>query len=94
DTIKYVDDDMRVVNTPNRSHLYMAQTPQVFKYKSIKDAYKLVFDEKINVTDDSSLLEIVGKKVKIIKGDYSNIKITTQEDLLFGELIARKRENE
>ena len=94
DTIKYVDDDMKVVNTPNRSHLYMAQTPQVFKYKSIKDAYKLVFDEKINVTDDSSLLEIVGKKVKIIKGDYSNIKITTQEDLLFGELIARKRENE
>ena len=94
DTIKYVDDDMTVVNTPNRSHLYMAQTPQVFKYKAIKDAYKLVFDEQINVTDDSSLLEIVGKKVKIIKGDYSNIKITTKEDLLFGELIARKRENE
>ncbi len=93
DTIKYVDDSMRVVNTPNRSHLYMAQTPQVFKYESIKDAYKLVFDEKINVTDDSSLMEIIGKKVKIIKGDYSNIKITTEDDLLFGELIIRKRED-
>ena len=94
DTIKYVDSDMKVVNTPNRAHLYMAQTPQVFKYSSIKDVYKLVFDEKIKVTDDSSLLEIVGKKVKIINGDYTNIKITTQEDLLFGQLIARKREEE
>lgn len=91
DTIKYVDDDMRVVNTPNRAHLYLAQTPQVFKYSSIRDAYKLVFDEKINVTDDSSLLEIVGKRVKVIRGDYSNIKVTTEDDLLFGELIVRKR---
>ncbi|MDY6065806.1 MAG: 2-C-methyl-D-erythritol 4-phosphate cytidylyltransferase [Finegoldia sp.] len=92
DTIKYVNSDMKIVNTPNRSNLYMAQTPQVFKYEAIKEAYKMVFDEKISVTDDSSLMEILGKDIRVIEGNYNNIKITTMEDLYLGEIIVNEGE--
>lgn len=90
DTIKYVNSNMKIVNTPNRSNLYQAQTPQTFRYEAIKEAYDMVFDEKISVTDDSSLMEILGKNIRIIEGDYNNIKITTMEDLYIGEIIVSK----
>ncbi|MDO5754697.1 MAG: 2-C-methyl-D-erythritol 4-phosphate cytidylyltransferase [Tissierellia bacterium] len=87
DTIKYADKNKFVEYTPERSRLYQIQTPQVFQKDLLLKAYEQVFNEEIHVTDDSSLLEIIGVKVKIIMGDYSNIKITTKEDLLFGEII-------
>ncbi len=89
DTIKSIRDDKTIAFTPIRKYLYKAQTPQVFKKDILLDAYNKCFSEDIQVTDDSSLMEIIGEKVKIIDGDYSNIKITTKEDLLFGEIIAK-----
>lgn len=81
DTIKFVDENGYVDYTPNREHLYQVQTPQVFEKDLLKDSYKHIFEDDIKVTDDSSLLEIVGHKVFVTKGDYDNIKITTREDL-------------
>lgn len=92
DTIKYADKNGFVEYTPNRDRLYNVQTPQVFKKDILIKAYENVFDENIKVTDDSSLLEMMGEKVQIIIGDYSNIKITTKEDLLYGELILKQEE--
>lgn len=85
DTIKIVDDDNNIVNTPDRSFLYAVQTPQTFKYDVILKAHKYALDNNIFVTDDTSLVESLGYMVKMIEGSYSNIKITTPEDLIFGE---------
>ncbi|MDL2310596.1 2-C-methyl-D-erythritol 4-phosphate cytidylyltransferase [Peptostreptococcaceae bacterium OttesenSCG-928-C18] len=90
DTIKSVREDNTIAYTPKRKFLYNAQTPQVFKRNLIMDAYKKAFQDDIQVTDDSSLMEVIGEKVKIIEGSYSNIKITTKEDLIFGEIIAQR----
>lgn len=92
DTIKSIREDKTIAFTPARKYLYQAQTPQVFKRDVILDAYKKCFTEDIQVTDDSSLMEIIGEKVKIIDGSYSNIKITTKEDLVFGEIIAKSED--
>ncbi len=87
DTIKCVDQNAMVDYTPNRELLYQVQTPQVFRKEIIMEAYEINKEEKIKVTDDSSLVEKLGKKVKIVVGDYTNIKITTKEDLFVGEKI-------
>lgn len=79
DTIKIVDDDNIVISTTIRSNTYLIQTPQCFNRKVLLDAYKEYKNEYI--TDDCMLLEMNGYKVKIIEGDYTNIKITTKEDL-------------
>ncbi len=83
DTIKVVDKDGVIVDTPVRSTLVAAQTPQVFRGEDLIEAYEDAKRNKYLGTDDSSLLERRGKKVKIIDGSYSNIKITTKEDLRY-----------
>ncbi len=70
-----------VISTPERRNIFLAQTPQAFKYSLIIKAYKQAFKKKYFSTDDSALVEKLGKKVKIVSGDYSNIKITTKSDL-------------
>lgn len=92
DTVKSIKEDNTIAFTPARKYLYNAQTPQVFKRDLILNAYKKGFSENIQVTDDSSLMEVIGEQVKIIPGSYSNIKITTKEDLIFGEIIAEMEE--
>ncbi len=82
DTIKVVGADGEILATPNRAGLIAVQTPQTFRGDILKKAYKKAEDEKFLGTDDSSLVERVGEKVKVITGDYDNIKITTLEDLL------------
>jgi len=78
-----------VSKTLDRSLLWEIQTPQVFKKEWLLEAYRKF--GKIKVTDDSSLIEKLGKKVKIVLGSYSNIKITTPEDLVIAKAIARSR---
>ncbi len=91
DTIKLVNNYMEVSNTPDRKNLWAIQTPQTFKYSIIKDAYEKVnFEETI--TDDASLVERAGYPVKVIMGDYQNIKLTTPDDLLLAEEILKKGE--
>ena len=90
DTIKVVKRNGEVETTPNRDFLYNIQTPQIFKKDIIIKAYELAKYKSIRVTDDASLVEILGKKVKVVIGDYDNIKITTKEDIYIGELILKK----
>ena len=82
DTIKVVGIDGEILATPNRAGLIAVHTPQKFRGDILKEAYKKAEAEKFLGTDDSSLVERAGEKVKIITGDYDNIKITTLEDLL------------
>ncbi len=87
DTIKITDKDSFIVSTPDRDMLWAAQTPQAFKYDLIMEAHVRARAFGFIGTDDASLVEMIGEKVKIIKGSYENIKITTPDDLKFAELI-------
>lgn len=89
DTIKVIDNDKNIVDTPNRSVLWAVQTPQTFDYNILIDAYKDAFKNKFYGTDDAVLVERIGYKVKMLEGSYNNIKITTQEDLNVGSQILR-----
>lgn len=91
DTIKVVDEDEFAIDTPNRSVLWQVQTPQTFATSLIKEAYgRLMEQETIAVTDDAMVVEqMTGRKVKLVKGSYENIKITTPEDLLIGEAFLK-----
>jgi 2-C-methyl-D-erythritol 4-phosphate cytidylyltransferase len=87
DTIKVSGDDRIVRQTPPRQNLWAVQTPQVFRLDIITRAYQQATGE---ATDDASLVEQAGYKVKLYTGSYDNIKITTPQDLLVAEAL-RKR---
>ena len=77
DTIKISDDNGVVINTTERRNTWITQTPQCFNKKLLLDAHKK-FKDNENITDDCMLLELLGDKVKLIEGDYTNIKVTTR----------------
>lgn len=81
DTIKEITEDGFVKNTPKRSSLFAAHTPQAFQKEILKEAYEKAYQDKFLGTDDASLVERLQLSIKIIVGDYDNIKITTPEDL-------------
>jgi len=87
DTIKTAGDDMFVHQTPSRQNLWAVQTPQVFRLEIIARAYEQADDE---VTDDASLVEGLGQKVKLYMGSYDNIKITNPHDLALAEVLLKK----
>lgn len=91
DTIKIRDEEGRVQKTLDRSILWAAQTPQTYQYQIIKEALEEARKSNFYSTDDSSLVERIGKPVRIVPGSYENIKITTPDDLIFGEMILRRR---
>jgi 2-C-methyl-D-erythritol 4-phosphate cytidylyltransferase / 2-C-methyl-D-erythritol 2,4-cyclodiphosphate synthase len=91
DTIKETKKDNMVAATIPRQNLWLTQTPQAFKFEFLKKAYKTAYDAKFYGTDDASLVERIGKKVKMIEGSYENIKITTSEDLLMAEALMKKK---
>lgn len=91
DTVKKVEKGS-VTETVSRENLWLAQTPQTFTYELIMDAYKKAFLEGIIGTDDASLVEALGREVRIVMGSYDNIKITTPEDLLFAEAILKEQQ--
>ena len=81
DTIKVIEEG-RIKETPNRSQLVQAQTPQAFKTSLILRAYRKARQEKVQATDDAQVVELLtGEAVYAVLGSYKNIKITTQEDL-------------
>jgi 2-C-methyl-D-erythritol 4-phosphate cytidylyltransferase len=82
DTIKVAGDDRLVQQTLPRRNLWAVQTPQVFRFDIIAEAYRQVEDE---VTDDASLVEQLGYRVKLYMGSYDNIKVTTPNDLDLAE---------
>ncbi len=84
DTIKIADAEGYVTDTPARDTLWQVQTPQCFEYALIKSAYDSMFSSKYvqNITDDAMVLENYGHtRVHLVQGSYSNIKVTTPEDL-------------
>lgn len=89
-TIKERDESFFVLNTPKRAHFWEVQTPQVVAFEILSKGLKLLCDKQITVTDDVSIAELQGLPVKLVMGDYSNIKITTQEDMLFAQQLAEK----
>ena len=89
DTIKMAGDDRIVRQTPPRQNLWAVQTPQVFSIKIITEAYSRAGDD---VTDDASLVEQLGYRVKIYSGAYDNIKITTSDDLALAGVLWQKHE--
>jgi len=91
DTIKIVDDDYFVVKTPSRKTLWATQTPQTFRYELIKKAHQKAKDISLTATDDASLVEKLGYKVKVVMGNYRNIKITTPEDLDWAVLLLKNK---
>jgi len=89
DTIKIVDNKGFIKDTPNREYLWAAQTPQGFLVDSLKKAHKMAIDKNWIVTDDASLFEMLNWKVKIIEGNYSNIKVTSPIDLKIAKLFLK-----
>lgn len=89
-TIKVINKDGFVEHTPDRNYLVEIQTPQTFAYDLIKEAHQKACDSGVVGTDDAFLVEWLKIPVKIVVGDYTNIKITTPEDLTIAESIIRK----
>ena len=101
DTVKIANASDFVVSTPNRNLTWIIQTPQVFEYELIKEAYGILKEEEcglpcqgIVVTDDAMVVETWTKhNVRLTEGSYENIKVTTPDDVLLAELNISKREH-
>lgn len=98
DTIKIVDEDAYVKDTPERQYVWQVQTPQCFSYSIIYEAYKSVIQDEEEgwtipkITDDAMVLEYAtDHEVKMVEADYQNIKITTPEDLAIASLFLNSR---
>lgn len=89
DTIKVVDNSY-IVKTLSRATLGCVQTPQVFEFKLLKQAHQTAKEKGVQVTDDSALVESMGVAVKVVAGDYSNIKVTEPADLIFAEMLIER----
>lgn len=87
DTIKEVEGDLFIRNTPDRSTLWQAQTPQIFQKNVLVSAYESAIKENFIGTDDASLVERMGGAVKVVEGDRRNLKITYPIDLKVAELM-------
>lgn len=92
DTIKVVGEDNTVKNKPDRSTIWAAQTPQCFLKDILIEGYEKSIKDRYFATDDSSIVENAGNKVKMIMGNYKNIKITTPEDIIIAESLFKDRE--
>jgi 2-C-methyl-D-erythritol 4-phosphate cytidylyltransferase len=91
DTIKEVDAAGFVERTPSRERLWMVQTPQVFRYDWLLEAHQEAHREGFQATDDASLVERLGFRVRVVHGSYENIKVTTRADLrLAQEILGRQ----
>lgn len=93
-TIKRVQNG-QIISTIDRANLYEAQTPQVFEKNLLIEAYNNIANidtDKTSITDDCSLVELLGKTVSVVPSDSSNIKITGKIDLAIAEAIIRSQE--
>lgn len=89
DTIKIVDKQGFVESTPDRSMLFAVQTPQIFDFDLYKSAMQKADEQGLDFTDDCQLVELCGGKVKMVEGSYSNIKITTPDDIALAENLLK-----
>ena len=89
DTIKLVSGDGFVEETAERSSLWMAQTPQAFRSDIISRAHR---QQRGDASDDALMVEGMGHRVRVCRGSYENIKVTTPEDMAMAEALLRKRD--
>lgn len=87
DTLKRVDEDGQVIDTPDRSELWHAQTPQAFPRALLLDAYARALEEGWPATDDAAVVERAGGTVVMVPSPASNLKVTRMEDLALAELL-------
>ncbi len=87
DTIKVINEDKFSISTPDRNTLRAIQTPQVFKFNLIKECHNKVKKNNISVTDDTMVVDMYKNKVYLYEGEYTNIKVTTPEDLILAEKL-------
>jgi 2-C-methyl-D-erythritol 4-phosphate cytidylyltransferase len=90
ETVKIGDRDNFVEETLDRNKLWLVQTPQAFYYTILQRAYKKAYTDSFYGTDDASLVERLGVRVKIVEGLYENIKITTPEDIEFAKMMLER----
>lgn len=93
DTMKKAENGI-IQETVNRESLWIIQTPQAFRYDLLEKAERLAEAENFLGTDEAMLVERLGEPVHIVESTYDNVKMTTKEDLLYGEAIVNKREQE
>ncbi len=91
-TIKVVDEEGFVKETPNRAVLWAVQTPQGFRKEILLEAYQRAGKDGFLGTDDASLVERMGCPVQVVASSYRNIKVTTPEDLLIAEAFMKEQE--
>ena len=89
DTVKVVDKNGFVVSTPDRSTLFAVQTPQIFDFELYRNAAQNAREKGLDFTDDCQLVESFNQKVKTVVGSYSNIKITTPDDIELAENLLK-----
>lgn len=89
DTVKVVDKNGFVVSTPDRSTLFAIQTPQIFDFELYRNAAQNAREKGLDFTDDCQLVESFNQKVKTVVGSYSNIKITTPDDIVLAENLLK-----
>lgn len=90
-TIKESSDGEFVLRTLDRSKLWDIQTPQILRPQMLRDGFANANAKGLAVTDDVSVVELMGKKVKLTVGDYTNLKLTTPEDMIIAETILKDR---
>lgn len=91
DTVKMVDAAGIVENTPDRNRLWIVQTPQAFRADMLVEAHEQGRHTGAIVTDDAMLVEELGIDVRVVTGEYTNIKLTTPDDLVLAEAIVQMR---
>lgn len=85
DTVKLADENGMVTATPDRNTVWNVQTPQIFDRALYERALAHALQQGLDATDDCQLIEAIGHPVKLVEGSYTNIKITTPEDVPFAE---------
>jgi 2-C-methyl-D-erythritol 4-phosphate cytidylyltransferase len=92
DTLKRVDPlSLKVIETVDRSTMWQAQTPQMFRFAALWAVHQRAFSDGWNATDDAALLEMAGEPVTVIRGDPGNLKVTHPQDLVMAEIWTRIR---
>jgi len=92
DTLKYVVNKRDIEATVDRSSLWQAQTPQMFRYHLLRDCLVKTLADNENITDESSAVELCGYQPQVVEGRSDNIKITRADDLLLAEFILQQQE--
>ena len=91
DTVKQINNG-GLVSTIDRQKLYIAQTPQMFRYAILKDSIEKAIESNVHITDESEALESLNYSIRIVEGSSSNIKITTQEDIHLANYFLKHHE--